>query len=345
MPTMSRLLQPSESRIRLTTTVTGASDASRSSTRVRASRASPVGSAEPTTTTWSAAATASRVSWLRDRLRPRSASSSRLKPVSTTTSPTSRRAVEHDVEHTGPRLDPAVRPRQPGEHLEAVGQHATAPRERLGVQGARVDEPGGSEQSGDLVEHAEVLGDGTAVRDRRRRARSVARGGRARRRGRSRASYGQGRRRGRARRRSGPRSRLPPSGSDVRLGIDDELSGAGGARRPPATEPRSSSSTTATTPIRVRLASSPPTATQRTSWRSSCITASASRPGRSPATTATSTCPVVALASRSVRSTHRLSTWLEPPLSKPSAGASHGSPAGRQQDAHPVGHGLSPSWR
>ena len=62
---------------------------SRISTRVRASRANPVGSAEPTTTTWSAAATASRVSWLRDSGRPRSASSSRLNPVSTTTSPTS----------------------------------------------------------------------------------------------------------------------------------------------------------------------------------------------------------------------------------------------------------------
>ena len=56
---------------------------------MRASRASPVGSADPTTTTWSAAATASRVSWLRDSGRPRSASSSRLNPVSTTTSPTS----------------------------------------------------------------------------------------------------------------------------------------------------------------------------------------------------------------------------------------------------------------
>ena len=47
MPTMSRRLQPSESRIRLTTTVTGAAVLSRISTSVRASRASPVGSAEP----------------------------------------------------------------------------------------------------------------------------------------------------------------------------------------------------------------------------------------------------------------------------------------------------------
>ena len=73
------------------------------------------------------------------------------------------RAREHRVEHALARLDPPVRARQSGEHLESGRHHAPAPGERLGVEGAGVDQAGRGQQPAHLVEHAEVLGHGAAV--------------------------------------------------------------------------------------------------------------------------------------------------------------------------------------
>ena len=219
------------------------------------------------------------MSWLRERVRPRSASSSRLKPVSTTTSPTSARPLQHGVEDPGTRLHPAVGSRQPGEHLEAGrpprdGTGAKAAASRLPALTSRAAAsrpetssstprcwatapPCGSASTSTLGGSATRVLGGEADRERRTTrgaGGSVHRDDAARRAGRPR---GGAPRPGRG---STTRSRLP-------------------ARRTASGSPsRSPSGTTATTPSRTRASASPPTATHRTSSRSSCITASASSP-------------------------------------------------------------------
>ena len=168
MPRISRSLQPSVGRVRLTTTrgrTPGTT--SRSSTSPRASRASPTGSAEPTTSTSSARCTAVSVIWLRCGAAPANgsaASASRQKPASTTTyDARRRRLVEEVVERGGPDLAPPVGARQPGEHPQVLVDLAGEAAEPVGVELTGVGRTRGGQQPGDLVEHAEVLGDRAAV--------------------------------------------------------------------------------------------------------------------------------------------------------------------------------------
>ena len=93
---------------------------------------------------------------------PRPGSSSRLNPVSTTTCPCSRARLQQVLEGAGPDLDPAVGARQPGHHGQVrvdAALHRGEPLRELAGRG----QPGRGEQPGDLVEDAELLGDGTAV--------------------------------------------------------------------------------------------------------------------------------------------------------------------------------------
>ena len=81
----------------------------------------------------------------------------------------------------GPDLDPAVGPRQPGDHAEVLVEAALHRREPLRELPAP-RQPGRGEQAGHLVEDAELLGDARRRTGRRRRARARAAAGRARRR-------------------------------------------------------------------------------------------------------------------------------------------------------------------
>ena len=162
---------PGRVRIRFTTTRTGApARRSRRSTSAagQPGRARRGPRCRPRRTS-SATSSAPRVSWLRPGRVPRSpaGSSSRLNPVSTTTCPlaaaTSRRCSTTPVAD----LDPALGPREPGDDGEPVVDAALHRREPR-LEGAVGGQPGRAQQPGDLVEDAEVLGDGRRRRGRRR---------------------------------------------------------------------------------------------------------------------------------------------------------------------------------
>ena len=314
---------------------------------VRASRASPVGSAEPTTTTWSAAATASRVSWLRESVRPRSASSSRLNPVSTTTSPTS--AARSSTASSTPGRASTQRSGR-GRPVSTSKSSATTRRQRANDAASReptltrraaASRPETSSSTPRCWATAPPCGSASTSTARLPRwacsaaspIATVVRPGAP----------------------AGPCTAITRPGAAVDVGDRLGSSGSGSThqrhgcrptRRPRAAWPSSvERHELPRTPIRSRARADPPTATHRTSSRSSCITASASSPPSSPDTTATSACPVPALASRSARSTHRLSTTSPSSVEQAQRRGLPGLAARGEQHRHPVGHRVSPSWR
>ena len=89
-------------------------------------------------------------------------SSSRLKPVSTTTCPCARATSSRCSTGAGAHLDPAVGARQPGDHRRGGRRRRAAPT-RTARRAAAAPPAGPREQAGHLVEDAELLGDRAAV--------------------------------------------------------------------------------------------------------------------------------------------------------------------------------------
>ncbi len=208
------------------------------------------------------------------------------------------RDLDEVLDDPGPHLDPSLGPRESGHDRQPVADralHRAEPR----LQGAVAGEAGGAEESRHLVEDAEVLGDGTAVRV------GVHQG-------RAQSPPGEERRDGHGDRRPSGRARRPPDDDGapgrVRAGrvgpaaswVDSSSYAASSpsASRASGSSSRSSWPTRTSTPTRaarVRPASSSrPTATTRTAWRCSTSTAVGSRPGASRATTAASAWPALA---------------------------------------------------
>ena len=336
--------QPSPGRIRLTTTwSTPAGRVRRASTSSRASRVSPTGSAEPTTTQRSA---------VLQRGRDDGVASASGAPVPGPV--TARPAVDHHQlralgrdpqelrQGGGTDLAPPVGPRQAGQHLEVLAHGAGTGAQPVGVERPGVGLTGRREQPGGVVGQAELLADDPAVwvAVHEQRAAPVA-GARGREPGRDggapRGAVGTPDSDDAPLRRCGAgvalRIGLRPARVVVRPGKRR------GARRRPGAWPRWRRRRPEPTPICPSLASRsateacavPPLATTPTTTTPSApsrSTRSRSTPGPGAATTATRAVPVAATASRSLVSRQRRSvTRSGAAASAPSASGSQGWPS------------------
>ena len=188
-------------------------------------------------------------------------------------------------------LDPTVRAGQAGDDQQVVGEPALHGREPFVDRPAR-DQPGGREQSRDLVEDAELLGDraavGVGVEEHGREPAAGQLGGEGR---------GQGGPTGRAARIPRPRSPGRPvepvlsrTATGASVGAADSA-GPGSRITASASSSTRSAATTASMPIRWARAratsSSGATATARTPYCRSWSTTGPSRPLSSAPSTAT----------------------------------------------------------
>ena len=238
-------------------------------------------------------------------------SDSRLKPVSTTTSPCAAATSRRCSTDPDRSLDPPIGPGQPGDHGQVLADrrlHRSEPRLEHPARG----EPGRGEQAGDLVEDAELLGHGAAVGVGVHQGRTAAASGQL---GRN------GHRHRRAPRGSCRSHRDHPAAAERRWRLVGQGSGTTVSASASGSvawsrnneRARRSSGTTAAMPSRAarrRCSSAGPWAPRPAVAPGTCrwSTAAWSRPGASSATTAASAWPAEAAASTSGTSTQRRST-------------------------------------